>query len=98
MPNRQLFLNLPVRDLSRSVEFFRKLGFDFNPQFTDERAACMTFNPDAYVMLLQQEFFHTFTKRELLDTNTQIEQMTAFSCSSREAVDKITEAAFKAGA
>lgn len=93
-----MYLNLPVRDLGRSMEFFRKLGFEFNPQFTDERAACLTFNPDAHVMLLREEFFRTFTRREMADTGECIEQITAFSCPSRELVDQLTEAAFEAGA
>ena len=94
---RKLFVNFVVRDLKASMDFYRKLGFEFNPQFTDERAACMTLNPDAQVMLLQENFFRSFTNRELVDTKRHIEQMTAFSCGSRQAVDKITEAAFKAG-
>src|SRR5688500_14965795 len=98
MTHRQMFLNLPVRDLNRSMEFFRKLGFDFNPQFTDERAACLTFNPDAHVMLLQEDFFDSFTTRMVADMSEYIEQITAFSCPNREAVDQLTDAAFKAGA
>ena len=53
---RKLFLNLPVRDLKKSMEFFASLGFTFNPQFTDENAACMVFSEDAYAMLLQGPF------------------------------------------
>jgi predicted lactoylglutathione lyase len=98
MPNRQMFLNLPVRDLSRSVEFFRKLGFEFNPHFTDERAACMIMSPDGYVMLLSVEHFRTFTMREMVDTTKYTECMTAFSCPTREAVDELARTALAAGA
>lgn len=97
MSSRQMYLNLPVRNLARSMEFFSKLGFEFNPQFTDERAACMIFNPDAYVMLLQDEFFRTFTMRQIVDTTKYSEAMTAFSCPSREAVDELADAAIAAG-
>jgi predicted lactoylglutathione lyase len=97
MANRQIFLNLPVRNLDRSMEFFRKLGFEFNPQFTDERAACMIVNSDAYVMLLQDEFFRTFTMRQIVDTTKYSEAMTAFSCPNREAVDELADAAIAAG-
>jgi predicted lactoylglutathione lyase len=97
MPNRQIYPNLPVRNLARSMAFFRKLGFEFNPQFTDERAACMVINPDAFVMLLQDEFFRTFTMRQIVDTTKYSEAMTAFSCPSREAVDELADAAIAAG-
>jgi predicted lactoylglutathione lyase len=97
MPNRQMFLNLPVRELARSVEFFRKLGFEFNQQFTDQRAACMILNDDAYVMLLTVEYFRTFTMREMVDTTKYSECMTAFSCPTRAAVDELAHAALAAG-
>ena len=60
---RKLFLNLPVRNLEKSMDFFAALGFAFNPQFTDENAACMVFSEDGYAMLLQEPFFKTFTHR-----------------------------------
>jgi hypothetical protein len=59
---RKLFLNLPVRDLKKSMDFFAALGFTFNPQFTDENAACMVFSEDAHAMPLQEPYFKTFTK------------------------------------
>ena len=86
MPNtnsRKIFVNLAVRDLERSKEFFRKLGFDFNPQFTDDKAACMIISEEAYVMLLAEPFFKTFTKREICDTKSHTEGLFALSCASR---------------
>jgi predicted lactoylglutathione lyase len=97
MAHRQLYLNLPVRNLTRSMEFFRELGFGFNPQFTDERAACTIVNDDAFVMLLEDEFFRTFTMRQIADTTKYSEAMTAFSCPSREVVDELADAAIAAG-
>jgi predicted lactoylglutathione lyase len=97
MAHRQMYLNLPVRNLTRSMEFFRELGFGFNPQFTDERAACMIVNDDAFVMLLEDEFFRTFTMRQIADTTKYSEAMTAFSCPSREVVDELADAAIAAG-
>ncbi|PRQ02783.1 Glyoxalase-like domain protein [Enhygromyxa salina] len=94
---RQIYLNLPVADLERSKAFFTKLGFEFNPQFTDEKAACMVINEGAYVMLLRREFFSTFTKRSLCDTGSHTEAMTAFSCESRARVDEIAEVALANG-
>src|SRR5207244_1669408 len=64
-PSRKMFVNLPVRDLKRSVDFFTKLGFRFEPKFTDENATCMIVGEGAFVMLLVERFFKTFTKRQL---------------------------------
>ncbi len=95
--SRQIFVNLSVRDLPRSIDFFKKLGFTFNPKFTDEKAACMVVNGNAYVMLLTQAFFKSFTKREICNTGTHTEGLFAFSCSSREQVDDLGHRAVEAG-
>lgn len=97
MAQRQLFVNLPVRDLERSKAFFARLGFEFNPRFTDANAACMVVSEFGFVMLLQERFFRTFTKREPCDTARQTEALVAFSCESRAAVDALVGAALDAG-
>ena len=94
---RKIFVNLAVRDLPKSMNFFRALGFDFNPRFTDDSAACMIINDDAFVMLLSEPFFRTFTKRELCDTTKQTEGLFALSCTSRGAVDEMVKKAVTAG-
>jgi len=94
---RQLFVNLPVRDLERSKAFFARLGFEFNPRFTDANAACMVVSELGFVMLLQERFFRSFTKREPCDTSRQTEALVAFSCESRAAVDALAGAALDAG-
>jgi predicted lactoylglutathione lyase len=93
----QIYLNLPVKDLNRSVEFFSALGFSFNPDFTDENATCMIINDNAYVMLLVEGFFKTFTSKEIVDSNRSTEAITAFSVDSREAVDETVRKALAAG-
>jgi uncharacterized protein len=95
--NRMIFPNLPVRDLKRTMEFFTKLGFEYNPKFTDDKAACMTINEQAHVMLLAEPFFKTFTKRQLCDTKTHVEGMIALSCESRAEVDDLLARAVAAG-
>src|SRR5437762_4860134 len=85
--SRKLFVNLAVRDLKRSMEFFRKLGFGFNPQFTDDKAACMVVSEEAFVMLLTEPFFKTFTRKEICNTQAQSEGLFALSCSSRAEVE-----------
>ena len=97
MAQRMMFVNLPVRDLERAKSFFGRLGFTFNPQFTDEKAACMEVSDVGYVMLLQEAFFRTFTRRELCDTARQTEGLVALSCGSRAEVDGLVRTALEAG-
>jgi uncharacterized protein len=93
----QIFVNLPVKDLNETVDFFTKLGFAFNPQFTDENATCMIVNNDIFVMLLVEKFFKTFTKKELSDTIKDTEVIVALSTESREKVDQMINKVIEAG-
>ena len=93
----QIFVNLPVKDLSRTVEFFKKLGFAFNAQFTDENATCMIINDNIFVMLLVEKFFKSFTKKEICDTTKDTEVIIALSTDSREKVDEMMQNVFEAG-
>ncbi len=95
--SRMIFVNLAVRDLKKSMEFFSKLGFEFNPKFTDDKAACMVLSEQGYVMLLSEPFFKTFTKREVCDTTKQTEGLFALSCESRAEVDELVGKAIEAG-
>lgn len=94
---RQLYVNIPVKDVARSKTFFAKLGFSFEPKFTDDKAACMIVNEHAYFMLLSEAFFKTFTKKDLADPTTHIEGLFAISCESRADVDALVKAAVEAG-
>jgi len=93
----KLFVNLPVKDLNKTVEFFTKLGFTFNPQFTDENATCMIVGNDIFVMLLVEKFFKTFTKKEISDVSKNTEVIVAVSTQSREEVDQMMEKVVGAG-
>ncbi|HKA30546.1 MAG TPA: VOC family protein [Candidatus Binatia bacterium] len=95
--SRKIFLNLPVRDLKRSIEFFTKLGFSFNPQFTDDNATCMIVSEEAFVMLLVEARFKDFTKKQICDTRTQTEGIFAISAVSRDEVETLVRAALAAG-
>ena len=95
--SHRLFVNLAVRDLERSVDFFTRLGFRFDPRFRDEQAACLIVNEQACVMLLAQGRFRDFTQKELCDTHTHTEGLFAIGCASRGAVDALVEAALAAG-
>jgi hypothetical protein len=94
---RQIFVNLPVKDLDRTVTFFTALGFEFNPQFTDEKAACMIIGENSFVMLLVEEFFSTFTNKPISDATQTAEVIVAVSADSREAVAEMVEKAIGAG-
>jgi uncharacterized protein len=68
----KIFVNLPVKDLKKSIEFFTKLGFTFNPQFTDETATCMIVSEDIFVMLLTHDKFKTFTPKQICDATADL--------------------------
>lgn len=95
--SRKLFLNIPVRDLKRSMAFFTKLGFEFNPQFTDEKAACMIIGEQSFAMLITEDFFKTFTKKQICDTKTHVEGLFAISTASRSEVDDLVKTAIANG-
>lgn len=97
MATQQIFVNLPVRDLPRSVTFFGKLGFGFNEQFTNEKAACMVVSDSIYVMLLTEPFFATFTRKPLCDAHARTEVLICLSRDSRQAVDDMVRKAVEAG-
>ena len=93
----QMYLNLPVKNLKRSVEFFTKLGYTFNPQFTNENATCMIVSEDIFVMLLVEKFFRTFTDKSICDATKNTEAMIGLSCVSRAEVDEMVRKAVAAG-
>jgi len=95
--DRLLFVNIAVRDLKKSMDFFSSLGFTFNPQFTDDKAACMVVNTGAYFMLLTEPFFKSFLKNEMCDTSRNTEALLALSCGSRAEVDDMVNKAIAAG-
>lgn len=93
----KIFVNLPVKDLNRSMEFFKKLGYSFNPQFTDETAACMVISEDIFAMLLTEAKFKEFTPKEIADATKTTEVLTCLSAESKEKVNEIVDKALKAG-
>jgi uncharacterized protein len=95
---RQIFVNFPVKNLERSMDFFRKLGFEFNPQFTNEQAACMIIEKDSsYAMLLVEPFFKTFIEKNIADASKSTEVLTAVSLDNRAEVDRLVDIAIKSG-
>lgn len=95
---RQLFVNLPIKNMERSQAFFKSLGFAFNPQFTNEQGACLVISENhSYVMLLVEPFFQTFTRKPVADATQSTEVLLCFSCESRAEVDALVQKALAAG-
>jgi hypothetical protein len=96
--HKQIFINLPVKNLDKSKDFFGALGFTFNPQFTNEQGACMVIHEGSiYAMLLVEDFFQTFTTKNIVNARETTEVLTCLSCESREEVDAIVAKAVAAG-
>ena len=93
----KIFVNLAVKDLGKSITFFTKLGFSFNAQFTNEKAACMIIGEDIFIMLLVEPFFKSFTKKEIADATKTTESIICLSAESREKVDEMVNLALEAG-
>ena len=94
---RKIFVNLPVKDLDKSKAFFGSLGFSFNPQFTDETAACMVVSEDIYAMLLTHEKFKQFAPNPIGDATRSTEVLVCLSCEGRGEVDDLVGRAVAAG-
>lgn len=94
----KIFVNLPVKDLDKSMAFFTSLGFSFNPQFTDEKAGCMVISDNIFAMLLTEAYFQTFTKKAVSDAKTATEMLIALDADSKEAVQQLIAKAESAGA
>ncbi len=95
---KQIFVNLPIKDLKKSVDFFTKLGFSFNPKFTNEDATCMILGENFFSMLLVEKFFKGFITKEIADSKTCSEAIISLAVESREKVDWLFDKAIQAGA
>jgi uncharacterized protein len=94
---RMIFVNLPVKDLAKSMAFFTELGFRFNPEFSDDKAACMVVDQNIFVMLLVEDRFRDFVNGDVADATKTTEVLTALSADSREQVDDTIAKAIAAG-
>jgi predicted lactoylglutathione lyase len=93
----QIFVNLPVKNLKKSMTFFEALGYKFQPEFTDETAACLVLSDDIYAMLLTESRFRDFTKKAIADARQTTEAILALGVESRQKVDEIADKALAAG-
>jgi predicted lactoylglutathione lyase len=95
--SRMIFVNLPVKSLPSTKDFFSRLGFDFNARFSDDRALCMVVDDNIFVMLLEETFFQTFVTGKVSDAHQATEVLTCLSCSSRDEVQELVRKAIEAG-
>jgi uncharacterized protein len=95
--SKQVFINLPVADLPRSVAFFKALGFSSNPQFSDDSGACIIVSEAIYVMLATHARFREFTPKAVCDTSKAVEVLLNLKCESRHEVDSLVAKALAAG-
>lgn len=95
--NRQIFINLAVKDLQQSMDFYTAMGFTNNPQFSDDTAKCMVWSDTIFVMLLTHEKFSTFTAKPIADTKTNVAGLFSLSVNNVEELNKIMESGINAG-
>ena len=94
---KMIFVNLPVADVAKATAFYEAVGFDKNPQFSNEQASCMVWSDAIHVMLLDHGFYRTFTTKQIADAHKTSAALIALSRASREQVDAIADAAIAAG-
>lgn len=94
---KKIFINLPVADLKKEMEFYTKIGFTNNPAFTDETAACMVLSEEIYVMLLTHDKFSQFTNKKIIDAKKSIGVINSISVDSQDEVNAMADAALNAG-
>jgi uncharacterized protein len=95
--NKQIFLNIPVADVPKSMAFFQALGYSLNPQFTGDTAACVVISETIFVMLATHSKFREFTPKAICDTTQAVEVLINLSCESRQEVDDLVAKAVAAG-
>jgi uncharacterized protein len=95
--SRQIYVNLPIKNLDRTQAFFTRLGFSFNPKFSSEQGVCMVVAPDISVMLLVEPFFQTFTQKPIANAHESVQVLICLSCESRAEVDELVAKALAAG-
>lgn len=93
-----IFVNLPVKDLNRSIEFYTKLGYSQNLDFSNEQGACIVISETIFVMLLTEDFYQTFTNKPIANTSQTSAVINCLSANSRDHVDELLNNAFSAGA
>ena len=95
---KQIFINLPIKDLKKSMAFYEAIGFKNNPQFTDDTAACMVVSDTIFLMLLTYDKFKQFSSKSIIDAKKTVGVLNSISLNSGQEVNSFLEKALKAGA
>ncbi|UOQ48573.1 glyoxalase/bleomycin resistance/extradiol dioxygenase family protein [Gracilibacillus caseinilyticus] len=95
--SQDFFLNLSVKDINKATHFYKELGFEINPQFSDETTSCVIIGENIFAMIMVEERFKSFTKKEIVDTNIAAEAIFCISTESREQDDEIVNKALSIG-
>lgn len=98
MNHKQIYVNLPIKDMQRARAFYESLGYAFNPQWSNDQGACMVLSEDIHVMLLVEPFFKGFTPKPVADASQSTEVLLCVACASRAEVDELVRKAVAAGA
>lgn len=94
---KNIFVNLPIKDMEQSQNFFSNLGYTFNPQFTNDQGACLVLGENIFVMLLVESYFQTFIDKKICNTKTTTEVLLAISAESKDEVDTMMERVSESG-
>ena len=94
---KQVFINLPVKDLQKSLDFYTALGFTNNPQFSDDTAKCMVWSENIFVMIMTHEKFKTFATKPLADTKSHLAGLFSLSLDSIDEVNNVVNNGLQAG-
>jgi uncharacterized protein len=94
---KQVFINLPVKDIDRSMDFYTQLGFTINPQFSDDQTKCMVWSEAIFVMIMSHEKFKAFTKKPIADTKSYTAGLFALSAANVNEVNEVIENGLRAG-
>lgn len=94
----QIFINLPVADVTKSQALYEAMGFSINPKFSVDTAKCMMYSESILVMLMHKDRFSSFTSKSIADTKNNIAALLSLSQEGTEQMNRTAESAIKAGA
>lgn len=94
---KQIFINLAVKDIQKSMDFYTSLGFSNNPQFSDESAKCMVWSENIFVMIMTHEKFASFATKPIADTKSNLAGLFSLSVDSIEEMNRILNKGLNAG-
>lgn len=95
---KRLFVNLPIKEVNRTRNFFESLGFEFNPMFSDDKALCLVLGENFYAMLLEEPYFQTFITKPISNAKETTEVLLSLQLDTKEDVHRMVDKAIELGA